>query len=209
MAVVFLERSLGIFILTGIAVLGICCRLVVNRRCRKLIRQSEDLNTTKDKQLKRWKTQFEELSEIGNGITSPAGYLEKCFRRCRALGFPLRLWRHLAGAATVLSILGGLGLAAASYLLNLDYRIIVMNGSAGIVLGGAGILFQILLDNRGKEAMALEALVESFEKQLLPRIERNRHFRRGSLTPKPVQPPVTLGPEEEKVLEDIFREYLT
>ena len=75
-----------------------------------------------------------------------------------------------------------------------DYRIIVMNGSAGIVLGGAGILFQILLDNRGKEALALEALVESFEKQLLPRIERNRHFRRGSLTPKPVQPPVTLGP---------------
>lgn len=209
MAVVFLERNLGILILTGIAVLGICCRLVVNRRCRKLIRQSEDLNTTKDKQLRRWKTQFEELSEIGKGIASPAGYLEKCFRRCRALGLTLRAWRRLAGAATILSILGGLGLAAASYLLSLDYRILVMNGSAGIVLGGAGILFQILLDNHGKEALALEHVAENFEKQLLPKIERNRHFRRGALAPGPVQPPFTLGPEEEKVLEDIFREYLT
>lgn len=209
MAVVLLEQNLGLYVITGLTLLGLLCRLAVNRRCRRLMRQSENLNATKDKQLKNWKKQFEELSDIGNGIRHTGSYLEKCFRRCRTLGLTLRAWRRLAVLATVLSLLGGLGMGAAAWLLHLDYRYVILYGASGVVLGCAGILFRILFDNAGKEAQTLECLAERFEEQLLPRIQRSRALRGGERSPKPVQPPVTLGPEEEKILEDVFREYLT
>ena len=209
MAVVFLEQNLGLYVITGLTLLSVCCRLVVNRRFRKLARRSENLNTTKEKQLRNWKKQYEELSDIGNGIRSTEGYLEKCFRRCRALGLPLGFWKRLASFSTVLSFLGGLGMGTASWLLDLDYRYVILYGASGVVLGCAGILLRILLDNQGKEAETRELLAERFEEQLLPRIQRARQLRGADRTPRPVQPPMTLGPEEEKILEDVFREYLT
>ena len=70
MAVVFLEQNLGLYVITGLTLLGLLCRLAVNRRCRRLMRQSENLNTTKDKQLKNWKdnTRNWRGSETASGI---------------------------------------------------------------------------------------------------------------------------------------------
>lgn len=209
MAVVFLEQNLGLYVIAGLTLLGVCCRLMVNRRFRKLTRRSENLNTTKEKQLRNWKKQYEELSDIGNGIRSTEGYLEKCFRRCRTLGLTLSFWKRLAALTTVLSFLGGLGMGTAAWLLDLDYRYMILYGASGVVSGCAGILFRILLDNQGREAETRELLAERFEEQLLPRIQRGRYLRGTDRPPKPVQPPMTLGPEEEKILEDVFREYLT
>ncbi len=207
MAVVFLEQNLGLFGITGLTLLGLFCRLAVNRRCRKLTRQSENLNTTKDKQLKNWKRQYEELSGIGNGIRHTEDYLEKCLRRCRTLGLTLRAWRRLAAFCAVLSLLGGLGMGAAAWMLDLDYRYAILYGASGVVLGCAGVLFRMLLDNAGKEAQTAECLAERFEEQLLPRLRKGGG--RSSWEAGPVQPPLSLGPEEEKILEDVFREYLT
>ena len=155
--------------------------------------------------LRFWNFSFVPLWGISQGFQPAAGtnYGAKDYDRVKLLT------KVFIAAATVLSLLGGLGMGAAAWLLHLDYRYVILYGASGVVLGCAGILFRILFDNAGKEAQTLECLAERFEEQLLPRIQRSRALRGGERSPKPVQPPVTLGPEEEKILEDVFREYLT
>ena len=71
MAVVFLEQNLGLYVITGLTLLGLLCRLAVNRRCRRLMRQSENLNATKDKQLKNWKNNLKNCRILETGSAIP------------------------------------------------------------------------------------------------------------------------------------------
>jgi len=208
--VVFLESNLGLAILAGVAFLGILMKLMVGRRYRRIMRQVEKIDTTKDKYVKSWKKQFEELSNIRNGISNVAIFSEKCLQRYRKWGLSLRGWNALSNLMVILTLFGGLLGGFGAYWYALDYRVMILHGSAGVVLAGAALVTGVLVDSTAKEDQALVALQDVLENNLLPRIEEERYHTRGVLTPQPLQTPtITLDPEDEKILEDVFREYLT
>ena len=204
----FLESYLGLAILAAVTVLCIGMKAMVAARYRKIARQTEKMDTTKDKTVRSWRRQFEDLSGIRNGVANVAVFSEKCMHRYRRFGVTLRRWDALAKSGITLTLLLGLLLAFGSYWYRLDYRLMILYGSAAVVLAGAAILMSMLIDVNGKEEQALVALQDYLENRLLPSLYPVGYsVERRVMPQKPSR--TTLEPEEESVLKEVFQEYLT
>lgn len=206
--VVFLESYLGLAILVAVAVICVGIKAMVAARYRRIMRQTEKMDTTKDKTVRSWRRQFEDLSGIRNGVANVAVFAEKCMHRYRRFGVTLRRWEALARAGTALTLLMGLLLAFGAYWYRLDYRLMILYGSAAVVLAGAAILMSMLIDVEGKEEQALVVLQDYLENRLLPSLYPAGYAVERRVMPQ--RPPrTTLAPEEETVLKEVFQEYLT
>lgn len=69
---VFLESYLGLAILAAIAGICVCVKAMTAGRYRRIARQMERMDTTKDKTVRKWRLQFEELSSVRNGVANVA-----------------------------------------------------------------------------------------------------------------------------------------
>ncbi|MCD8011248.1 MAG: hypothetical protein LUF34_10935 [Lachnospiraceae bacterium] len=206
----------GLVVLAVICLLGLLWRQRAARRYRRIARQCENLDTTRDRRLRALRSQFEELSHLRNGIENLPIFLRRALGNDRVRGLTLRRWDAMANAAAFLDLLGGLLLAAVAFTRNQDIRTIVFYGASGVVLGAVGVLTGILTDNAGREEQALICLQDAFENQILPALNaetRDREEwsgRERSRTREAEAPPVyTLKPEEEAVVEEIFQEYFS
>ena len=212
--VVFWDHGRGLLVLTIIAVLGLYWRFRVTMRYRRIMKQCESVDVTKDRYLRTWRSQMEELSQMRNGFGNLAVFLQKALRKYRVRGITLHRWNQLADVAAGIDILGGLILAGICFWRNQDIRTIVFYGAAGVVLGSAGILFGILLDNRQKEEQTWICLRDCFENRIFPQITKepdDRDTWYGRDRPEWGQrtsPVYIMTPEEEAVVEEIFKEYL-
>ena len=73
----FLETGKVLYIMLAVSVLGILSKLLVNGRYKKLIKQSQNMGTAKDKYLKQWKVKFENTYRSNSGIGNIPVYVVK------------------------------------------------------------------------------------------------------------------------------------
>lgn len=207
----------GLIVLAVICLLGLYWRLRTGLRYGRIARQCENLDKTKDRHLQAIKSQFEELSHLRKGLGNLPVFLQRSLRRYRVRGLPLMTWNRLASLAAGADILGGLLLAAVAFIRGQDIRTVVFYGAAGVVLGGMGVLFGILVDNGGREEQTVICLQDAFENRIFPQLaeeglsEKDGFASRGLRESREEEaPPVyTIKPEEEEVIEEIFREYFS
>ena len=206
--VVFLQSRQGLAVSAALALLSILVRWMVSRRYSRIAGQAERMDTTKDKTLKNWKKQFEELAGIRKGVTNIPGFVDKCLKRYRRWGITLRKWNSAANGLALLSMFSGVLLAFGAYWYDLDYRLLILYGSGGVIFGGIAVLTGNVLDPAGRKELARLALLDYFENTLLPDLEGRPGRSRRKVQPLQ-SPKLTLEPEEEAVLKDVFSEYLT
>ena len=112
---VFLESYLGLAILAVIAGICVCVKAMTAGRYRRIARHMERMDTTKDKTVRKWRLQFEELSSVRNGVANVAVFSERCLQRYRRFGITLRRWNALAHAGIWLTLLLGMVMAFGAY----------------------------------------------------------------------------------------------
>ena len=169
----------------------------------------ERMDTTKDKTVRKWRLQFEELSSVRNGVANVAVFSERCLQRYRRFGITLRRWNALAHAGIWLTLLLGMVMAFGAYWYRLDYRYMILYASAGVVFAGAAILSALLVDGASREDQALVALQNYLENELQPALAAEGPIGSARNPIPPRNPRTILEPEEEKVLKEVFQEYLT
>ena len=206
--VVFLQSRLGLAVSAAFAFLSILMRWMVSRRYSWIARQAERMDTTKDKTLKNWKIQFEELAGIRKGVTNIPAFVDKCLKKYRRWGITLKKWNGMADGLVLFSLFSGLVLAFGAYWYELDYRLMILYGSGGVIFGGVALLTGNILDPAGRRELARLALLDYLENTLLPDLEGRPGRSRRRVQPLQ-SPKLTLEPEEEAVLKDVFSEYLT
>ena len=207
--VVYLQQGWGLGALLGFFVLGVFFKRTAGRRYLRIIRLIHRQSTTKDSQLRALENQWRELSGIRGGSFPLRSFLEKFLRRYRLLGMSFRSWDRLAGLCVLVTLLGGPALAAYAYVSGMDYRTVILHGSAGVVLGGAGLLVNVLTDTRGKWENVLAALQEHLESRRdAGTASPSGEGAREVAEPGPAGAGVfSLSADEERLLEEILREY--
>lgn len=165
---VFLESYLGLAILAVIAGICVCVKAMTAGRYRRIARQMERMDTTKDKTVRKWRLQFEELSSVRNGVANVAVLLRTVPAEVPALRHNTAKVERAAHAGIWLTLLLGMVMAFGAYWYRLDYRYMILYASAGVVFAGAAILSALLVDVASREDQALVALQNYLENELQP-----------------------------------------
>lgn len=207
--VVYLQQGWGLGALLGFFLLGVFFKRTAGRRYLRIIRLINRQSTTKDNQLRALENQWKELSGIRGGSFPLRSYLEKFLRRYRLLGMSFRSWDRLAGLCVLVTLLGGPALAAYAYVSGMDYRTVILHGSAGVVLGGTGLLVNVLTDTHGKWENVLAALQEHLENKRSIETRRPEAVAADKLSEQEQGNAgiFSLSADEERILEEILREY--
>ncbi len=171
MVLEFLEAGNVLYLMLAVSLLGILSKFLVNGRYRKLIRQSQNMGTAKDKYLKQWKLKFENTYRAGGGVGNIPVYVEKNLGQYRFMGIRLSRLSRLNALAAALVCLGGLTAAFMTYWYTDIRSIVILYAAAGILMGGAMVLWEGLCNTKGKEGRLLLSIRDYFENTLAGRLE--------------------------------------
>ena len=167
----FLETGKVLYIMLAVSVLGILSKLLVNGRYKKLIKQSQNMGTAKDKYLKQWKVKFENTYRSNSGIGNIPVYVVKNLGQYKFMGVRLSRLSRFNSLAAALVCLGGLTAEFMTYWYARTTRMVALYSAAGILLGGAMVLWESICNTPGKEGRLLLYIRDYFENTLVPRLE--------------------------------------
>lgn len=155
----------------AVCVLGMFSKLLANGKYRRLIRQSENMGTAKDKYLKQWKVKFENTYRSSSGIHNIPVYVERNLEQYRFMGMRLGSLSRLNRLAALFLCLGGAAVSFLAYWYGGSGRITAMYAVTGILLGGVMILWESICDTPGKAETLLLQIRDYFENTLVKRLE--------------------------------------
>lgn len=171
MIVEFLETGNVLYFMLAVSILGIFSKLLVNGRYRKLIKQSQNMGTAKDKYLKQWKLKFENTYRSNGGVGNIPVYVEKNLGQYRFMGIRLSRLSRLNSLAAAFVCLGGLTAAFMTYWYADTMSMVILYAASGILLGGAMVLWEGLCNTKGKRGRLLLYIRDYFENTLAGRLE--------------------------------------
>ena len=168
----FLETGQALYVLAGICLLGILTRVMTKNLYKRLIKESANMATTKNKSLKELKQRTENTYRINQGLRDCGAWLDHQLCELRFRGMTLAGWANVSMQLTWLCLLSGGTGAFFSYWYRLDTVYVVMYG------GGAALLAMLtmLFDNGtadGKRDLLAASLEDYLENVLCPRLARN------------------------------------
>ncbi len=166
----FLQTGKVLYVLTGICVLGIISKLVTSSLYKRLIKETENMALTKNKNLQSLKQRTEHVFLISRNLHNTNAYIEKQLYNFRFMNLSLDGWDNLAVQAMILCFLVG-GIAAfGTYWYRIDSYYIVLYGSMGILAG----LLLVLVDNSVNISLKRQQLSDC----LVDYMENSPHFSR-------------------------------
>lgn len=170
----FLEAGNVFYLMLAVSILGVLSKFLVNRRYRKLIRQSQNMGTAKDKYLKQWKLKFENTYRAGGGVGNIPVYVEKNLGQYRFMGIRLSRLSRLNSLAAAFVCLGGFTASFMTYWYSNNIEIIILYAVSGVLLGGAMVLWEGFCDTSGKKGRLLLYIRDYFENTLASRLENGQ-----------------------------------
>ncbi len=102
----------GVYVLWGIGLLGLFLKMIANAYLKCLLRESENMATTKKKDLRYMRQTYENGKNLGIRTGSSKSFAEKQVRKMRLLGKPFDFWRRIGELCTCVLI----GAMAAAFL---------------------------------------------------------------------------------------------
>ncbi|MCI8465411.1 MAG: hypothetical protein HFI63_06095 [Lachnospiraceae bacterium] len=171
MVLEFLETGKVLYLMLVVSILGALSKFLVNGRYRKLIKQSQNMGTARDKYLKQWKLKFENTYRSGSGVGNIPVYVEKNLGQYRFMGIRLSRLSRLNSLAAATVCLGGLTAAFMTYWYSDTMEIVTLYAASGILLGGGMVLWEGICNTQGKKGRLLLQMRDYFENTLAGRLE--------------------------------------
>lgn len=102
MLIEFFSKSMAIYLMMFVSVLGILGRALAGRRCRKLSHQAEDLVLAKDRSLKQLRVRFESAYRLNHGHVQAGTLVHSQLSKYHMLGMSIGRLEYADRAAALL-----------------------------------------------------------------------------------------------------------
>lgn len=178
----FLQTGKALYVLAAFCGIGVITRWLTRNLYKRLIKESDNLTLTKNRNLRSFKQKTENTYQVNQGIPKVKPYLERQMYDFKYMGVTLHGWNLFSSQMTLWCFLGGGAAAFGAYWYRTDPYYIVLYGSVGIMAG----LFTILVDHGAgvaeKRQQLFTALDNYLENTLIYRLDQERkdsHLIRG------------------------------
>lgn len=168
----FLETGQALYVLAGICLLGIFTRVMTKNLYKRLIKESNNMATTKNKSLRELKQRTENTYRMNQGLSDSSAWLDHQLCELRFRGMTLAGWGNVSMQLTWLCLLVGGTAAFFSYWYRLDTVYVVMYGGGAVLMA----MLTMLFDNGiagGKREQLAASLQDYLENILCPRLARS------------------------------------
>ncbi len=167
-----LETGKALYVLAVLCGLGIFTRLITAHLYKRLLKESTNLASTRNRSLKELRQRAENTYRMNQGLRDSGAWLENQLSHLRFMGVTLHGWTSLSMRWTWLCLLTGATAAFASYWYHLDNLYIVMYGGGAILMAMFSMIFDLGTSN-GKHEQLLAVLRDYIENVMCPRLARN------------------------------------
>ncbi|GLC78084.1 hypothetical protein [Lacrimispora brassicae] len=206
----FLQTGKALYVLAALCGIGIITRWLTRNLYKRLIKESDNLTLTKNKNLRAFKQKTETTYQMNQGIPKVKPYLERQMYDFKHMGITLHGWNMFSNQMTLWCFLTGGAAAFAAYWYRTDSYYIVLYGSAGIMAG----LFTILVDHGAgipeKRQQLFASLDNYLENTLIYRLDLEREDLQAISGPhmetreniRSIYPPSSMGGVESEPEQD-------
>lgn len=171
LALFFQHRNFMIGILTLLS-LSIICQIIMGVIYHKLIRETENMSTTKHKSLQQLKLKFSSRNKISEGIPNVSIFVDKFMNQIKIGCLPLSFLKHLSGQLMLLSVLVA-GIGACLGIIHGENFLNIAPFYAVSFLGlYCYFAVSSLIDIPGKAKILRTNLVDYLENHLANRLEQ-------------------------------------
>ncbi len=170
----FLQTGEALYVLAALCTMGILTRWLTRNLYKRLIKESDNMALTRNKNLRNFKQKTENTYQMNQGIPKVKPYLERQMYDFKHMGVTLHGWNIFSNQMTLWCFLAGGAASFGSYWYSIDPYYIVLYGSVGIMAG----LFTILVDHAvgiGEKRQQLFACLDNYlENILIYRLDQER-----------------------------------
>lgn len=171
---IFIEEKVITGFMLGCLVLSLFLRIFLGLLYQNMIREADNMATTKNKMLKQCKLKFANCYQLSNGVANIPVFVDKFMNRLSFGHLSFSMMYHLSGQAMLLSVVfSGVGIC----------RCIVGGKTLGDILPfyivsflGLYLYFSVstVVDIKGRKRVLKVNLVDYLENHLSPRIDVTR-----------------------------------
>lgn len=108
------HMGMGVYVLWGIGLIGLLLKMIANLYLKSLLKESENMATTKKKNLRYMRQTYENGKSLGIRTGSARQFAEKQVRKMNLLGKPFAFWRRIGELCTC-AVVGAMAFAFLYY----------------------------------------------------------------------------------------------
>ncbi len=166
------DKNILAYSFVGLCGLGILVRFIIDMVYKRLLKESDNLGTTKSKPLKHMKMKFETCYKLKIGVNNVDTFVDKNILRYRFCGILLSTWENFCGQVLFLTLLLVPVLAVFGVIYQCGQDEILFTGSIGIAAGSIMILVDKSINLSIKKKVIGLNLRDYFENFLKVRLEQ-------------------------------------
>lgn len=107
----FENQSLFVYVIAGVCLWGVISKLVLQGRLHRLLKASETMASTTQRQLRTMRNHYENNLNMDLQIHNMQAFVDKHLLQLRCCGIPIRLWDNMTLEMALISVAaGGLGI---------------------------------------------------------------------------------------------------
>lgn len=172
-----LQTGKALTVLAAIGIIGIVSKLITRSLYKRLLKETDNMAMTKNKNLKVLKQKLENAYRLNQNIVNTQAYLDKQLYGFKFMHISLETWNNLSLQMTILGLLAGGAGSFMSYWYRLDSYYIVLYAAMG-ALGGLLLTFMDSSFNiTGKQQKLETVLLEYVDNSVFVRAARDNSAR--------------------------------
>ncbi len=166
------NQNILIYIYAGLCGLGLLVRFILELIHIRLISESDNLGTTKNKTLKHMKMKFETCYKLKIGVNNVDTFVDKNILRYRFCGLLLSTWENISGQVLLLTFLIVPVSTVFGVLFDCGQDEIINAGAVGILTGSIIILVDRIVNLSAKKRIIRLNLMDYLENFCKVRLEQ-------------------------------------
>ena len=220
------DKNILVYVMAGLCGLGVLIKLVLSVVYSRLIKASDQMGTSRNKLMKSMCTKFETSYNLNMGVHNVDSFVDKYVYKHRFCGILLYTWENFCGQLLLLCMMIGSVGAVLGLLQECGKHTVLFTFLVGITTSALLVIVDNMMNLSTKknvirvniqdylenflqarmntsELKAAEAAVETGEQMAVP-----EQVQRSEKLENEVQNMYELNKKEEKIIEDILKEYI-
>lgn len=166
------EEEILMYAIAGLGGLGLLVRSIVNLVYKGLVKESDNMGTTKHKSLKHMKMKFETCYKLKIGVNNVDTFVDKSLLRNKFGGFLLSTWDNFCGQVLYFILLLVPVATVIGVISDIDQHLILSTGAVGIASSAILIIVDKSINLYSKKSIIRYNILDYLENFCKVRLEQ-------------------------------------